>query len=150
MAEGGYPYVNPLWYAYENGAFLVAGSSRAQWVGHIRSNSKVAACIDTPDAPYSRVLVQADADIIDDSWTGDWEHWALRYLGEDLAINTTRITNTCLGFSYDLILIRSLHGLVPGGTQDIRTKLAVLNISSEQLSLEGERNLQSSIRSCIS
>ena len=84
MAESGYPYVNPLWYAYENGAFLVAGSSRAQWVGHIRSNSKVAACIDTPDAPYTRVLVQADADIIDDSWTGDWEHWALRYLGEEL------------------------------------------------------------------
>ena len=84
MAESGYPHVNPLWYAYENGAFLVAGRSRAQWVGHIRSNSKVAACIDTPDAPYTRVLVQADADIIDDSWTGDWEHWALRYLGEEL------------------------------------------------------------------
>jgi len=84
MADSGYPYVNPLWYTYENGAFWVAGRSRAQWVGHIRSNSKVAACIDTPDAPYTRVIVQAEAEIIDDSWTGDWEHWALRYLGEEL------------------------------------------------------------------
>jgi len=84
ITEQGYPYVNPLWYSYEDGAFLVAGRGKARWVSHIRGNNRVSACIDTPNSPYTRVIIEADAEIIDDKWTGDWEHWAHRYMGSDL------------------------------------------------------------------
>ena len=66
ITEQGYPCVNPLWYSYEDGAFFVAGRGKARWVSHIRFNGKVSACIDTPDSPYTRVLIEADAEIIDD------------------------------------------------------------------------------------
>ena len=94
MTESGYPYINPLWYANEKGAFLVVGRSRSQWVGHIRANSKVAACIDTPDAPYTRVLVQADAEIIDDSWTGDWEDLSLIHIPSPRAATLARMPSS--------------------------------------------------------
>ena len=83
ITESGYPYVNPLWYTYEGGVFLVAGRSKANWVNHIKNNNKVSVCVDTYNAPYTRVIAEANADILDDSWLGDWEHWAHRYLGEE-------------------------------------------------------------------
>jgi len=46
----GYPYVNPLWYSYENDVFLVAGRTKAVWVTHIKENSTTSLCIDTNDA----------------------------------------------------------------------------------------------------
>ena len=78
----GYPYVNPLWYSYEKDVFLVAGRSKAVWVSHIKENPKTSLCIDTYVAPYTRVIGETDAEILDAEWTGDWEQWAHRYLGE--------------------------------------------------------------------
>ena len=83
VTAGGYPYVNPLWYSYEKHVFLVAGRSKAVWVSHIKKNPKTSLCIDTYVAPYTRVIAETDAEILDAEWTGDWEHWAHRYLGEE-------------------------------------------------------------------
>ena len=83
ITEDAYPYVNPLWYSYENDVFLVAGRSKALWVRHIKGNTKTSLCIDTYVAPYTRVVAETDAEILDAEWTGDWEHWAHRYLGEE-------------------------------------------------------------------
>ena len=83
VTEEGYPYVNPLWYSYEKDVFLVAGRSKAVWVEHLKRNAKTSLCIDTYIAPYTRVSAETDAEILDAQWTGDWEHWAHRYLGEE-------------------------------------------------------------------
>ena len=83
ITEDAYPYVNPLWYSYENELFFVAGRSKAVWVNHIKGNTKTSLCIDTDLAPYTRVIAETDAEILDPEWTGDWEHWAHRYLGEE-------------------------------------------------------------------
>ena len=83
ITEDGYPYVNPLWYSFEEGGFLLAGRSKAKWVEHLIANPKVSACIDSPRFPYTRVMVEADAEILDPEWVGDWEHWAHRYMGEE-------------------------------------------------------------------
>ena len=83
ITEDAYPYVNPLWYSYENELFFVAGRSKAVWVNHIKGNTKTSLCIDTDIAPYTRVIAETDAEILDPEWTGDWEHWAHRYLGEE-------------------------------------------------------------------
>ena len=83
ITEDGYPYVNPLWYSFEEGGFLLAGRSKAKWVDHLIANPKVSACIDSPTFPYTRVMVEADAEILNSEWVGDWERWAHRYMGEE-------------------------------------------------------------------
>ena len=79
----GWPSINPVWYHYDGEAFLVAGRTKAAWVGNIQQNSKVSACIDTCEAPYTRVLVEATAVVEDMGWLGDWRSWSVRYLGEE-------------------------------------------------------------------
>ena len=39
-------------------------------------------CIDTDEAPYIRVLIRADAEIVDENWMPDVPDRAQRYLGE--------------------------------------------------------------------
>ena len=43
----------------------------------------MSACIDTWEAPYTRVLVKGTAKVVDMGWLGDWEAWAVRYLGQE-------------------------------------------------------------------
>ena len=83
LTPEGYPYVNPVWYDYHGEVFLVAGRRKAKWVANIERDSKVSFCIDTNDPPYSRVIVEGDAEIADAAWLGEWEHWAVRYLGQE-------------------------------------------------------------------
>ncbi len=83
LTADGYPYVTPVWYHYDGDAFYLAGRRKADWVANIRRDERVSFCIDTPDAPYTRVVATAAAHIVDDAWLGEWRHWAVRYLGED-------------------------------------------------------------------
>lgn len=89
----GWPYVVPVWYDYDGEAFTVSGRAKARWVANIRSDHRVSACIDTPKAPYSRVLIKASAEIIDPEWLPESPARAVRYLGEEAGLayfNQTR------------------------------------------------------------
>ena len=81
LTAEGWPYVNPVWYHYEGDAFLLAGRRKARWVANIRGDERVSACIDTCEPPYTRVLVEGVAEVVDGAWLGDWEPWSIRYLG---------------------------------------------------------------------
>lgn len=83
ITDDGFPYVNPVWYHYDGDTFLIAGRGQARWVANIRRDQRVSVCIDTYEAPYTRVMGQALAEIADPAWLGDWESWAVRYLGEE-------------------------------------------------------------------
>ena len=83
LTPEGSPYVAPVWYDYDGEAFYIAGRRTANWVAHIRADARVSFCIDTPTAPYTRVVVQGAAEIVDDAWLGEWKHWATRYLGDE-------------------------------------------------------------------
>jgi nitroimidazol reductase NimA-like FMN-containing flavoprotein (pyridoxamine 5'-phosphate oxidase superfamily) len=64
----GWPYVAPVWYEYEPASrtFLVVGRERADWVGHIRVEPRVAFHVaDDVHAEHTRVLVQARAEIVE-------------------------------------------------------------------------------------
>ena len=68
IAPDGWPHVAPVWYAFERGSrsFLVVGRERAQWIAHIRLNPRVAFQVaDDEHAQHTRVLVQADARILE-------------------------------------------------------------------------------------
>ena len=83
LTTEGWPSVNPVWYQYDGGDFLVAGRTKARWVANIRNDPRVSLCIDTNNAPYSRVLVEGSAEVADPAWFGDWEPWSIRYLGQE-------------------------------------------------------------------
>ena len=68
QSSDGWPDVNPVWYNYDGLTFTVAGRQQARWVDNIRGNPKVGMCIDTNEAPYVRVLIRANAEIVDDNW----------------------------------------------------------------------------------
>jgi|TARA_B100001971_G_scaffold214923_1_gene255514 PPOX class probable F420-dependent enzyme len=83
ITPDGWPAVNPLWYFYEDGAFLLGGRRQAQWVENIRQNPRVSASIDTTEAIHTRALIEGTAEIVDPAWLGDWKAWAVRYMGEE-------------------------------------------------------------------
>lgn len=94
----GWPYVCPVWFDYDGETFTVAGRRPAKWVANIRANSKVSACIDTYDAPYTRVIMEADAVIEDDAWLRFAPSTAIRYLGEEEGVryfNSTKDEPRC-------------------------------------------------------
>ena len=44
LTPDGWPHVTPVWYEFDAAArtFLVVGRERAEWVGHVRANPRVA------------------------------------------------------------------------------------------------------------
>jgi len=84
LSADGWPYIIPIWYQY-NGSYLTAlGRQQSRWITHIRKDSRVSACIDTPQAPYKRVIIKGIATIDNDQFLGDWESMAHRYMGSDI------------------------------------------------------------------
>lgn len=83
LTPEGWPYVVPVWYDYDGEAFTVAGRTKAQWVANIRENHRVSVCIDTYQAPYTRVLMKAGAEIIDPAWMPVSPDRTIRYIGEE-------------------------------------------------------------------
>ena len=82
LTPEGWPYVNPVWYDYDGETFRVAGRRKARWVSNIRHNPRVSLCIDLSEAPYTRVIMQAIAIILDNAWLPTSPERAIRYLGE--------------------------------------------------------------------
>jgi PPOX class probable F420-dependent enzyme len=68
LGADGWPYVAPVWYEFEPAArvFLVVGRERADWVGHVRADPRVAFHVaDDDHAEHTRVLVHGRAAIIE-------------------------------------------------------------------------------------
>jgi hypothetical protein len=68
VAPDGWPYLTPVWYEFEPvpARFLVVGRERAAWVEHIRVSPRVAFHVaDDAHAEHTRVLVQAEAEILE-------------------------------------------------------------------------------------
>jgi PPOX class probable F420-dependent enzyme len=68
LAPDGWPHLTPVWYEFDAGArvFLIVGRERAEWVGHIRADPRVAFHVaDDVHAEHTRVLVQARAEIVE-------------------------------------------------------------------------------------
>ena len=83
LTPEGWPSIIPVWYHYDGESFLLAARSKARWLVNIEGDPRVSALVDTCEAPYTRVIVRGEAEIADRSWLGDWQPWAIRYLGEE-------------------------------------------------------------------
>jgi pyridoxamine 5'-phosphate oxidase-like protein len=68
LTPDAWPYLAPVWYEYdpERRVFLVVGRERAEWIGHIRMNPRVAFHVaDDVHAEHTRVLILARAEIVE-------------------------------------------------------------------------------------
>jgi PPOX class probable F420-dependent enzyme len=86
LTPDGKPYVNPVWYEWEDDRVYILGKPKAQYVKNIRENPEVFVVIDKQSPPYVRVNIQGTATIIDEEWNDRWEAMARTmtdaYLGE--------------------------------------------------------------------
>ena len=67
VAPEGWPYITPVWYEYEaeRRTFIVVGRERAEWVGYLKQNPKIALLVaDDIHAEHTRINVQGLAEII--------------------------------------------------------------------------------------
>jgi PPOX class probable F420-dependent enzyme len=84
VREDGSPHTAPVWYRYEDGAFLVLTEGSSVKARNIRRDPRVELCIDDRErAPYHTVIVRGRATI--EPYPGDaWRlALAVRYLGEE-------------------------------------------------------------------
>ncbi len=68
LAPDGWPHVAPVWYEFDPAArvFLIVGRERAEWVGHIRRDGRVAFHVaDDVHPEHTRVMVRARAEIVE-------------------------------------------------------------------------------------
>ena len=96
LRADGAPHMAPVWYAYEDGAFLVLTERSSQKARNIVRDPRVELCIDDRErAPYHTVIVRGRATLA--PYPGD--EWrlalAVRYLGEERGrryVDSTAIT----------------------------------------------------------
>jgi len=83
LTPEGWPYIVPVWYVYDGRVFTILARPKNRWVDYIDRDPRVSLCIDTVEAPYTRVLIKGTAEIIDRQWIGPWKALAIRYLGAE-------------------------------------------------------------------
>ena len=94
VTPAGWPYVAPVWYAYDaaKNCFYVVGRERSAYVEHIRANPAVALHMaDDVHLEHTRVLVEGQAVITAGPIAPEADPWlrdlvtdmALRYMGPD-------------------------------------------------------------------
>src|SRR5947209_6921786 len=93
-----WPYVNPVWYEYEDGAFYLVTKELAQLTQNLRRDPRCSILIDNPEPPYKRVVVMGEAEFVEEDWVPRARRMVLRYLGEqgldyfEATLNLPRVT----------------------------------------------------------
>ncbi|MEM7097516.1 MAG: pyridoxamine 5'-phosphate oxidase family protein [Pseudomonadota bacterium] len=81
----GMPLVTPIWFIYEDDAIYFTPREKSEWFACLRSDPRVALCIDEQPLPYRKVLVEGQAQLIhdigeDDVWRDQYRRIAQRYV----------------------------------------------------------------------
>lgn len=94
VKEDGWPYVVPVWYLWEDGAFWAVGRKRSGWVQDLIRDPRCAICIEEREIPPAggnrKVLAQCSAEVVDGPCVAEGSEWvkvaekmALKYVGPD-------------------------------------------------------------------
>lgn len=93
----GSPLVTPIWFIHHDGSICFTPRAQSEWFGCLKSDPRVALCIDEQDLPYRKVIVEGEAQLIhdlgeDDIWRDLYRRIAGRYVpaeaAEDYVKNT--------------------------------------------------------------
>ncbi|MFQ5425798.1 MAG: pyridoxamine 5'-phosphate oxidase family protein [Gaiellales bacterium] len=90
----GWPFVVPLWYQWEQGAFWLVGRKRSAWIQDLVRDPRCAACVEEkeipPDGGNRKVLAQCTAEVVEgpvvaegSAWVEVAQRMALRYVGPE-------------------------------------------------------------------
>jgi hypothetical protein len=77
----GSPHVAPIWYAFEEGAFLILTERGSRKHQNVERDPRVVLCIDDERPPYHTVLVRGRASVREAPGRAWREALAVRYLG---------------------------------------------------------------------
>ena len=86
----GSPLVTPIWFVLHEGSICFTPRAQSEWFGCLRSDPRVALCIDEQDLPYRKVIVEGTAELVhdlgeDDLWRDLYRSIAQRYVPGDAA-----------------------------------------------------------------
>jgi PPOX class probable F420-dependent enzyme len=79
----GSPHIAPVWYRFEDGAFLVLTESGSQKHRNVQRDPRVEFCIDDDRPPYHTVIVRGRATVAKAPGEAWREALAVHYLGEE-------------------------------------------------------------------
>ena len=84
LRKDGSPHTAPVWYRYEDGAFLVLTDEGSQKHKNIMRDARVELCIDDRErAPFHTVIVRGRATVLPHPGAAWRLALAVRYLGEE-------------------------------------------------------------------
>lgn len=87
VTPDGKPYVNPVWYEWEDEKIYVLGKPKAQYVKNIKENEYVFVVVDKQSPPYVRVNIRGTAEVVSEEWTDRWKQMTkeatVAYMGEE-------------------------------------------------------------------
>lgn len=87
ITPDGKPYVNPVWYEWEDEKLYILGKPKAQYVKNIKENEYVFVVVDKQSPPYIRVNIRGRAEVVSEEWTDRWEEMTktatVAYMGEE-------------------------------------------------------------------
>jgi hypothetical protein len=88
LDEAGWPYVQPVWFAWDPAEriFWVVARQKSVWATYMQRDGRVALTIDESERPYRKVFVQGRAEVVEEPnvggrWVGIAREMATRYLG---------------------------------------------------------------------
>ena len=88
----GWPFVVPMWYEWDksegDGVFWVIPRMKSAWAQYLKREPRCAITIDEDQAPYRKVLVKAEAILVEEpnvggKWVEIATKMSYRYLGEN-------------------------------------------------------------------
>jgi hypothetical protein len=83
VGRDGAPHTAPVWYRYEDGAFMVLTDRGSQKHRNIERDARVELCIDDKTPPYHTVIVRGTATVHEPPPEAWREAMAIHYLGEE-------------------------------------------------------------------
>ncbi len=87
LDDEGWPYLQPVWYAYQDGGYYVIPRERSVWARYIQNDPRVYLVIDEPAPRLRKVAVNGRARIVEEPnvggrWVQIANSMSYRYLGE--------------------------------------------------------------------
>lgn len=83
VRRDGSPHIAPVWYRFEDGAFLVLTERGSQKHRNVEREPRVAFCIDDERPPYHTVIVRGLVAVVEAPGEAWREALAIHYLGEE-------------------------------------------------------------------
>ncbi len=119
----GSPLVTPIWFIHSDGGICFTPRAVSEWFSCLKSDPRVALCIDEQALPYRKVIIEGEASLVhdlgeDDQWRDLYRDIAGRYVppaaAEDYVQNTIDQARALYRVDLDKATVKSWRMPVEG------------------------------------